>query len=107
MTLHQDAVTLQADLKGLQSVKEYYTTYFDQYTYTHVPLVSAANINTNTVFSFGIEKVKSCRVFACFVMEPALRSTSVRNWERVCRFWKYSTVGIVKDYIHIPTRREL
>lgn len=54
VTLHQDAVTLQADLKGLQSVKDYYKSYFDQYTYTHVPLVSAANINTNSVFSFGI-----------------------------------------------------
>jgi hypothetical protein len=72
VTLHQDAVTLQADLKGLESVKEYYTTYFDQYTYTHVPLVSAANINTNTVFSFGIEKVKSSRLYTCFVMVPAL-----------------------------------
>lgn len=63
VTLHKDAITLQSDIHGLDSLKEYCKSYFDNYSYTHYPLVDATNPENNTVFSFAVDKVRFRHAF--------------------------------------------
>lgn len=60
VVLHQDAFTLQHDIKGEAEVKKYLQTYFDKYEYEHDTLGYAVNPESSCSFALSYDKV--CRL---------------------------------------------
>ena len=60
VVLHQDAFTLQHDIKGEAEVKKYLQTYFDKYQYEHDTLGYAVNPDSSCSFALSYDKVTAC-----------------------------------------------
>lgn len=67
--LHQEAFTLNHDIKGEAEVKKYLQSYFDQYEFEHDTLNYAVNPETSCSFALGYDKVSSA-VFTIYVAVP-------------------------------------
>ena len=63
VVLHQDAFTLNHDIKGEADVKKYLQQYFDKYEFEHDTLAYAVNPDTSCSFSMGYDKVRC--LFSC------------------------------------------
>lgn len=59
VVLHQDAFTLQHDIKGEAEVKKYLQTYFDKYEYEHDTLGYAVNPDSSCSFALSYDKVQA------------------------------------------------
>ena len=59
VVLHQDAFTLQHDIKGEAEVKKYLQTYFDKYEYQHDTLGYAVNPDSSCSFALSYDKVQA------------------------------------------------
>ncbi|KAK9823774.1 hypothetical protein WJX72_005413 [[Myrmecia] bisecta] len=56
VTLHKDAITIQADVKGVDDVKQYFQSYFDKYSFKHVAVCGAVDEKANVAFSFAVDQ---------------------------------------------------
>lgn len=79
VTLHQEAFTLNHDIKGEAEVKKYLQSYFDQYEFEHDTLNYAVNPDTSCSFALSYDKVSravylyhTC-CYAMFLVYPFLR----------------------------------
>ena len=53
-----DGLALQQDLRGTDDVTSYFQAYWDNYEYAgHEAIVSAADPETSSAFSFSVDKV--------------------------------------------------
>ena len=59
VVLHQEAFTLNHDIKGEAEVKKYLQTYFDKYEFEHDTLNYAVNPDTSCSFALSYDKVSS------------------------------------------------
>ena len=57
VVLHQDAFTLNHDIKGEAEVKKYLQAYFDKYEFEHDTLGFAVNPDTKCSFAMSYDKV--------------------------------------------------
>jgi len=63
VVLHQEAFTLNHDIKGEAEVKKYLQTYFDKYEFDHDTLNYAVNPDTSCSFALSYDKVSSAIYF--------------------------------------------
>lgn len=57
VVLHQDAFTLNHDIKGEEEVKKYLQAYFDKYEYEHDTLGYGVNPDSSCSFALSYDKV--------------------------------------------------
>lgn len=61
VVLHQDAFTLNHDIKGAEEVKKYLQAYFDKYEYEHDTLGYGVNPDSSCSFALSYDKVIAWR----------------------------------------------
>ena len=61
VVLHQDAFTLNHDIKGEEEVKKYLQAYFDKYEYEHDTLGYGVNPDSSCSFALSYDKVTAWR----------------------------------------------
>lgn len=92
VVLHQDAFTLNHDIKGEADVKKYLQQYFDKYEFEHDTLAYAVNPDTSCSFSMGYDKGVCLKNKGSLPEEAGKPVSSIGLWKQV-----YNSDGKVKD----------
>ena len=102
VVLHQDAFTLQQDIKGEAEVKKYLQTYFDKYEYEHDTLGYGVNPDSSCSFALSYDKVRTSHPqhllqahssTFCYTLCYQVCQAQITVWHCCCNF----CVSIVTD----------
>ncbi|DBB05177.1 TPA: hypothetical protein ACH3X3_010422 [Trebouxia sp. C0006] len=92
VVLHQEAFTLNHDIKGEAEVKKYLQTYFDKYEFEHDTLNYAVNPDTSCSFALSYDKNVHLKNKGSLPAEAVKPASTIGIWKQ-----KYGSDGKVTD----------